>query len=102
MLQLYTLKALLLHGIAETIQLLCTPLKIFKINTDEIKIMICISLSMIPILKKDLLEIKNACRAKKMKFTIKNMKFILSKFFLSLIQRVNQIEKSLIAKGYSS
>ena len=47
-------------GIAETIQLLCTPLKIFKINTEEIKIMICISLAMIPILKKDLNEIGRA------------------------------------------
>lgn len=88
-------------GVAETIQLLCTPLKIFKINTDEIKVIICISLSMIPILKKDLNETKEACRAKTISFNIKNTKYILSKFFLSLIKRVNQIEESLISKGYN-
>lgn len=91
----------MLFGVAETIQLLCTPLKIFKINTDEIKVIICISLSMIPILKKDLNETKEACRAKNISFSIKNTKYILSKFFLSLIKRVNQIEESLISKGYN-
>lgn len=63
--------------------------------------MICISLSMIPILKKDLYEIKDACKAKNMKFNIKNSKYILAKFFISLIRRVNQIEEALIAKGYN-
>lgn len=91
----------MLFGIAETIQLLCTPLEIFKINTDDIKIMICISLSMIPILKKDLNETKEACRAKNISYNIKNTKYILLKFFLSLIKRVNQIEDSLISKGYN-
>ena len=88
-----------LHGIAETIKLLCTPLKIFKINTDEIKVLVRISLSMISILAKDLREVKDACRAKNIDMNIRNIKNILSKFFLSLIQRVNQIEESLIEKG---
>jgi len=85
--------------IAETIKILCTPIKVFKINTEEIKILVCISLSMIPILKKDLLEMKEACRAKNIRINIKNIKIILSKFFLSLLMRVNQIEEALIAKG---
>lgn len=91
-----------LCGVAETIQLLCTPLKRLNIQPEEIKIMVCISLSMIPIFKKDLRELKEACKAKNMKWNIPNMKFIFSRFFLSLIQRVNQIEEALIAKGYSS
>lgn len=64
--------------------------------------MICICLSMIPILKKNLYEVKEACIAKNVIFNIKNAKIILAKFFLSLIIRVNQIEESLIAKGYSN
>lgn len=64
--------------------------------------MVCISLSMIPILKKDLHEMKEACIAKNIIFNVKNMKIILSKFFLSLITRVNQIEESLMAKGYNN
>ena len=88
--------------IAETIKALCAPLKLFKIDTDEIKVMVCISLSMLPILKKDLFEVKEACIAKNITFNVKNMKIILSKFFLSLLSRVNELEESLIAKGYGS
>lgn len=90
------------HGIADTIKTICSPLKIFKVNTDDIKVMVCISLSVIPILKKDLYELKEACKSKNITFNIKNMKIVLAKFFLSLISRVNEIEESLIAKGYSN
>lgn len=92
----------MLHGIADTIKAICSPLKIFKVNTDDIKVMVCISLSVIPILKKDLYELKEACKSKSIAFTVKNMKIVLAKFFLSLISRVNEIEESLIAKGYSN
>ncbi len=63
--------------------------------------MVCIALSVIPTLKKDLHEVKEACIAKNITFNIRNMKIILSKFFLSLIARVNEIGESLRAKGYS-
>lgn len=92
----------MLHGIADTIKAICYPLKIFKVNTDDIKVMVCISLSVIPILKKDLYELKEACKSKNITFNVKNMKIVLAKFFLSLISRVNEIEESLIAKGYSN
>ena len=64
--------------------------------------MVCISLSMIPVLKKDLYEVKEACKAKNISMNIKNTKIILGKFFISLIKRVNEIEESLIAKGYNN
>ena len=60
---------------------------------------VCISLSMIPILKKDLTEMKEACRAKGIKFNVENMKTVLSKFCLSMLIRVNQLDEALIAKG---
>lgn len=85
---------------AYTIKQLCTPLKIFKVNTNEIKLMVSISLSMFPILKKELHEIREACIAKNMKFNITNMKNILYKYCISIIRRVSYIEESLIAKGY--
>ena len=92
----------MLHGIADTIKAICSPLKILKVNTDDIKVMVCISLSVIPILKKDLYELKEACKSKNITYNVKNMKIVLAKFFLSLISRVNEIEESLIAKGYSN
>lgn len=85
---------------ADTIKLLCSPLKLLKINTDEIKILVCVSLSMIPVLKRELFELKDSCKAKGIDFNIKNMKLILSKFFVSLLNRVNQIDESLKEKGY--
>ena len=92
----------MLHGIADTMKAICSPLKILKVNTDDIKVMVCISLSVIPILKKDLYELKEACKSKNITFNVKNMKIVLAKFFLSLISRVNETEESLIAKGYSN
>lgn len=86
---------------ADTIKLLCSPLKLLKINTDEIKVLICISLSMIPVLKAEFLELKDSCSAKGIKFTLKNSKIILYKFFISLLGRVNQIDESLNEKGYN-
>lgn len=55
---------------------------------------------MIPILKKELKEIKEASIEKEMKFNLENMKYILSKFFTLTLLKVNQIEDALIAKGY--
>lgn len=91
-----------IFSIAETIEVLCMPLKIFKINTEEIKIMVCVSLSMIPILLKDLSEVKESCRARNIEFNIKNTKIILTKFFMSVIKRVNDLEEALRAKGYEN
>ena len=62
--------------------------------------MVCISLSVMPILKKVLYEIKEACIAKGITFNIKNMKIILARFFLLIISKVNEIDESLIAKRY--
>lgn len=86
--------------IANTIKTLCTPLKLLKVDTNDIKILVCISLSLVPIIQKELVEIKESCKAKNMKFNVKNMKYILSKAFISLIKRVNNIEEALIEKGY--
>ena len=42
---------------------------------------------------------KEACNAKNINMNIKNIKIILSKFTLSVIKKVNQIEEALISKG---
>lgn len=86
--------------IAKTMGKLCIPLKIFKINTEDIEILVALALAMIPVLKKEFLELKTACIAKNIKWNIKNMKIILSKLFLSIIKRVNEIDEALIEKGH--
>ena len=87
-------------NLAKTIRQLCSPLRLFKVNTEEIEVMVCISLSLLPAIKNDLIELKNACKAKNIDVNFKNSKYILSKFLLSLIKRVNQIDEAMIEKGY--
>ena len=86
--------------LAKTIRTICKPLEIFKINTEEIELIVSISLSMIPVLKNEYIEVKEACKAKNITFNIKNMKVILSKVLLSTIKRINEIDESLVEKGY--
>lgn len=85
--------------IANTIKTLCKPLELFNINTEEIEIMVAISLAVIPILKKDLIEIRDVYKYKGIKFNIKNIKNSLLIFFIGIIKRTNQIDEALIARG---
>ena len=54
---------------------------------------------MIPIIKYEYFEIKNACAAKSINMNLKNTKIILSKLLISFIKRVNEIDEALIEKG---
>lgn len=93
-------KTTTVRGIAGTIKFLCKPLKIVKVNPEEVELMICISLSMLPILKQQCIELKDACLAKGMDFNIQNMKNILNKLMVSIMKRVNELEEAIIEKGY--
>lgn len=86
--------------IAKTVKKICTPLKLLKINPEEIEVLVAISLSMLPVLKKEYFEVREACKAKNIKFNIKNMKVILSKSLTSFLQRVSEIDEALVEKGY--
>ncbi len=87
--------------VAKTVRIICTPLKLFKINPEEIEVLVAIGLSMIPILKKELIEVKEACKAKNIKFSLSNIKIILSKSLTSFLKRVNEIDEALVEKGYN-
>lgn len=93
-------KPLQLDGIAKTIKSLCTPLKLFKIDIDQIEVLVCISLSMVPILKREYIEMKEACIAKNININLKNSKIILTKLLLSFLKRINEIDEALVEKGY--
>lgn len=93
-------KTTTVREIGYTIKKLCTPLKFIKIDPNEIELMVCISLSMIPILKKEYSQLKEACLAKGIDINIKNMKIILTKLMVSIMKKVNHIEEAIIEKGY--
>lgn len=88
--------------VAKTVKTICSPLKLFKINIDDIEILVALALSMIPVLKKEAIDLKNACVAKNIDWNIKNIKIILSKLLISIIKRVNEIDEALIEKGHIS
>ena len=89
---------------AEIIEKIVYPLKIFRVNPKDIGLMIMIALSFIPIMKDEIKEIKNVLKVKgkyPSNFNlIKNSNLVFKPFFISILQRVNEIEMTLKAKGY--
>ena len=97
-------KTILNTEIGDVIEKLVYPLKIFKINPKEIGLMVTIALSFIPIIKSEFSQIKNVLKVKGIKPTklnlLKNLNLIFRPFLVSVLQRLNEIEMSLKAKGY--
>lgn len=89
---------------AEVIERIVYPLKIFGINPKEIGLVVTIALSFVPIMKNEFAQIRNVLKVKGIKPTnfnlLKNSGLIFKPFFISVLQRLNEIEMSLKAKGY--
>ena len=81
-----------------------TPLKLFKINPKDISIIVAISIAFIPILKNEIMQIKYSLKSKGMKtdvlYILKNLNIIFKPLFVSIIQRIGDIEASLKSKSY--
>ena len=89
---------------AETIVKIMTPLKLLKIDVENIGIIICIALTFIPILRQELDNMKLALKAKGSKTSafhlILQSKYVLLPMLTSVLNRINEIEYSLKAKAY--
>lgn len=92
------------ENIREAFYYLLYPLKIFKINISELTLIIAIALSFIPIFTDELRMIKSSLKSKGFEFNLKNA---LTKphiytitFLNNLFDRVDELEKSLITKGF--
>ena len=89
---------------AGVIEKMVYPLKIFGINPEEIGLIVIIALSFIPIIKSEFEQIRNVLKVKGIKPTtinlLKNLGLIFKPFLISVMQRLNEIEMSLKAKGY--
>lgn len=86
--------------ISKTFELLFSPLKIFKINTKNISLIVSISLCTIPILKNEVTAVQNAIKSKGAKIKINNFSLVLKPILISIIKRTGEMEKALISKGY--
>ena len=89
---------------AEIIEKIFYPLRIFKINSKDVSLIVTIALSFMPIIKNELFQMKNVLKVKGINPTkinlIKNMNLVFKPFFISVLQRVNEIETSLKEKAY--
>lgn len=86
--------------LAEAIEKLLSIFKVLKINTKNISIMICICISFIPTIKKQIKQVRDALKAKGVKLNIRNSNLIFEPVAISLLKRVEEIESSLKAKAY--
>lgn len=86
------------------VEKLVYPFKIFDINPKEIGLVTTIAISFVPIMKSEILQLKNVLKIKGIKPTnfnlIKNSNLIFKPFFVSVLQRLNEVEMSLKAKGW--
>lgn len=87
-------------SLANVIEKLLFPLKIFKINPRDIGLMVTIAISFLPILINTFEQTIFAMKAKGMKVNLTNGNILLKPIFISTLKRVNEIEFSLKAKGY--
>lgn len=80
------------------------PLKVFKINTKEIGIIVAIAISFIPIIQKEVQNLKYSLIAKGFRINFRNFlkkpSLIFVPLITSIIRRTNEIEESLVSKGY--
>lgn len=92
--------------LSNSIEKLLTPLKIFKINTKDIGIMVSIAIAFVPILKDEGNKIKYSLKSKGFNTNginmIKNINLILVPLIVSILKRIEHIENALKSKGYIS
>lgn len=86
--------------VATLMQQLLAPLKLVHFDTEQVRIMVAVALSIMPLLSRDVRELKNAACAKGMPLNLRTVKQILINLSLRIFIRANQIEESLLAKGY--
>lgn len=94
-------KTVTILEIVDTIQKVCYPLKIFKINTNNIGIMISISICMIPVLKNEIYTLIQAMKSKGEQIKINSIIIIMKPMLISILRKTSNIEKTLISKAYT-
>lgn len=90
--------------IANGLSQLFYPLKVFKVNPDNIAIMIVVALNFISIFENEIKTLGKTLKARNIKLTLKTVftqtPAIFTMFFARLFRRTNELELSLKARGY--
>lgn len=94
-------KTLTVLEVADNIQKICYPLKAFKININNIGLMVSISICMIPVIKNEIYTLMQAIKAKGRIMKINSIIIIMKPMLISILRKTSQIERSLRAKAYT-
>ena len=83
--------------------ILLTPLKLFKVDTESITISINLAINFLPILLKEITEIRYSLTSKGIReYSLKSFYYSIKVLIPKLFKRVNEINYSLISKGYNT
>ena len=89
---------------ATVIEDLAYPLKLLGVNPKDLGVLITIAISFIPISREELERIKYVLLVKGFRVNtiniVRNMNIVFKPLFVSIMERINEIEYSLKAKGY--
>ena len=81
------------------------PLKLFKVNVQELALMFVIAFNFIEIFSEELCTLKMSLKARRFEIGFKTiftkLHIILLMFFANLFKRVNSLEMSLKVRGYN-
>lgn len=88
--------------ISKVIETILCPLKLLKFDTESVGLLVSISISFIPIIKDEMVELKEVLESKGYIMKISNIHIFIRPFIRSIFKRTNDIEKAIIAKGYTN
>jgi energy-coupling factor transporter transmembrane protein EcfT len=84
---------------------LLSPLRVFRVSTDDIATVIAIALSLVPILADEARQIELSLRAKGFAFSLANLvqqpHLFVATYMQNIFRKVARLELALKAKGYS-
>lgn len=82
------------------------PLKIFKVNTDNLVIMIVIALNFIPIIMQEIKSLNANLKARNVRLNFKTIftksHVILTLYFASLIKKTEELETALLSRSFKA
>ena len=87
--------------ISKVIEILLSPLKLIKVDVKSIGLLVSIAISFIPIIKDEMIELKQIMASKGYIMKVNNVHLFIRPLLTSVFKRTNEIEKAIIAKGYS-
>lgn len=84
---------------AKVLGTLMRPFRKIGVDTAEIELMVCITLSLLPILQENVREMRSAVLAKGRRMDLLSVRYIAQKLMYDAFRRVEELDAALMAKG---